>query len=74
MKIFGSDNKELMRVSAIERDGESLILKGKIFGTMPMTAKLTPDQAREAFKLLNLRMILFLVTFLFRRSRQPAKG
>jgi len=34
---------------------------------MPMTARLTPDQARAAFKLLNLRTILFILTLPLRR-------
>jgi hypothetical protein len=34
---------------------------------MPMTAKLTPAEARQGLKLLNLRLTLFLLTFLFRK-------
>jgi hypothetical protein len=70
MKIVGADNKELMGVSAISRDGEKLVIKGKIFGTMPMTAKLTPEEARNGLKLLNFKLILFLLTFLFRSSKK----
>jgi hypothetical protein len=57
-----------MDVSSIERDGNDLVIKGKVFGTMPMTARLTPEQARAAFKLLNLRTILFILTLPFRRG------
>jgi len=70
MKIYDSARKELMTVSAIERDANVLVIKGKIFGTMPITARLTPEEARSAFKLLNPRLILFLVTFLFRTSKK----
>lgn len=66
MKVFGSDNSELMNVSKIERNGDELVLKGKIFGAMPMTAKLRPEEARAALKLLNFKTILFLITLLFR--------
>ena len=66
MKLTGPDNSELMTVSALERDGSDLVIKGKVFGTMPMTARLTPQQARAAFKLLNLRTILFILTLPFR--------
>ena len=69
MKLVGPDKSELMTVSAVERDGDDLVIKGKVFGTMPMTARLTPEQARAAFKLLNLRTILFILTLPFRRSR-----
>jgi len=67
MKIYGQDNSELMQVSSLDRDGTTLLIKGKVFGSMPMTAKLTPREARNALKLLNLRLALFLLTFLFRR-------
>jgi hypothetical protein len=69
MKFFTRENTELMDVSAVERDGDWLVIKGKIFGTMPMTARLSPAQARQGFKLLNARLFLFLLTFLFRKSR-----
>lgn len=68
MKIFGSDNSELMTVNAIERNGNELVLKGKIFGAMPMVAKVRPEEARAALKLLNLRTIMFLLSLLLRRS------
>jgi hypothetical protein len=66
MKIFGSDNSELMAVSAIERSGDELVLKGKIFGAMPMIAKVRPEEARAALKLLNFRTVVFLLSLLFR--------
>lgn len=67
MKIYDNTKKELMNVSAIKRDGNMLVLKGKIFGTMPMIAKLSPSEARKAFKLLDFKTILFLLTFIFRK-------
>ncbi len=68
MKIFDSTGKELMDVSAIRRDGDMLVIKGKIFGTMPMTAKLTPEEARKGLKLVSPKLVWFLLTFLFRSS------
>ena len=68
MKIVDGSNKELMAVSALSRDGNNLVIKGKIFGTMPMTAKLSPEEARSAFKLLDAKLIWFLITFLFRKT------
>ena len=67
MKIYGQDNSELMQISSLERDGSTLLIKGKVFGSMPMTAKLTPQEGRNALKLVSLRLVLFLLTFLFRR-------
>jgi hypothetical protein len=70
MKLYGSDNREMMQVSTIERDGSDLLIKGKIFGTMPLTAKLRPEEARAAFKLLGFRTIFFILTMFFRRSKR----
>lgn len=71
MKLVSADNSELMNVSAIERDGDMLVIKGKIFGAMPMTAKLSPAEFRRAFGLLNFKLILFLLTFPFRKGNAP---
>ncbi|MGC1332021.1 hypothetical protein [Pseudomonas sp.] len=66
MKIFGSDNSELMAVSTIERSGNELVLKGKLFGAMPMIAKVRPEEARAALKMLDFKTVVFLVSLLFR--------
>ena len=67
MKIYGGDGKEMMTVSSLERDGSTLIIKGKIFGTMPLSARLPPEEARKLLGMLNFRMLLFLLTLPFRR-------
>jgi hypothetical protein len=67
MKIYGRDNSELMQVTALEREGNALVMKGKVFGSMPMAAKLTPQEMRNALKLLNFKLVIFLLTFLFRK-------
>ena len=67
MKIYGQDNVEVMQISSLERDGNKLVLKGKVFGAMPITAKLTPQEGRNGLKLLNFRLAAFLLTFLFRK-------
>ncbi|WP_416465025.1 hypothetical protein [Sphingomonas sp. VDB2] len=68
MKILDAQDKELMTVRKIEREGDALIIRGKIFGAMPMVAKLTPAQARAALRLLDWRTILFLLTIVFRKG------
>lgn len=67
MKLYSPDGTELMTVSSLERDGNDLVIKGKVFGAMPMTARLKPHEARDGLKLLSFRLVLFLLTFLFRR-------
>lgn len=72
MKIISSDGSDLMTVSAIERDGDNLVIKGKVFGAMPMSAKLTPEEARKALKLFNFKLVFFLLTLPFRRRKGDA--
>jgi hypothetical protein len=69
MKIYGSDDKEMINITALERDGADLVVKGRLFGTMPLIAKLRPEDARALFKLLDFRTAVFLLTLVFRRKR-----
>jgi hypothetical protein len=71
--ILDANGKELMAIRKFERDGNTLVIRGKIFGAMPMVAKLTPSEARAALKLLDAKTIWFLLTLLFRRS-DPRAG
>ena len=61
MKIYGQDNTEIMQIHSLERDGNRLVLKGKVFGTMPISARLTPQEGRNGLKLLNFKVALFSV-------------
>jgi hypothetical protein len=68
VKLHSTDGSELLTVSALTRDGNSLLIKGKVFGAMPMNARLGPGAARAALKLLTPRLVLFLLTLPFRRG------
>ena len=68
MKLYSQDNSELMRIDSLERDGDRLIVRGKVFGAMPLAAQLRPEEVRAGLKLLNLRLALFLLTLPFRRK------
>jgi hypothetical protein len=69
MKIYSSDGQEMMTVTSFERDGSNLIVKGMIFGAMPMSAELRPEEARAALKLLDLKTLWLLLTIAFRRRK-----
>jgi hypothetical protein len=69
VKLYGPDRRELMTISRIERAGNELIIKGKVFGTMPLSASLTPAQAREGLKLLGVRGMFFVLSLLFRGTK-----
>jgi hypothetical protein len=66
LTLLSQDNTKLMEIEALERSGNDLLIKGKVFGAMPMTARLTPAEARKGFKLVSFKLALFLLTFLLR--------
>ncbi|NKJ02359.1 hypothetical protein [Novosphingobium sp. SG707] len=69
MKILSQDRSSLMEVTALDIASGELVIKGKVFGTMPMSARLSPDEARKGLKLLSPRILIFLLTFLFRSGK-----
>lgn len=73
MKLYGSDDRELLEVSSLQRDGDALLLKGRILGTLPLSARLRPEEARAALRLMNWRTRWFVLTLLFRRGG-PARS
>jgi hypothetical protein len=68
VKLRSSDGGELMTVDSLERDGDVLLIKGKVFGAMPLDARLDAEAARAAMKLLTPGLIWFLLTLPFRRG------
>ena len=68
MKLYNPDGSELMTITAIERDGDNLVIKGDIFGSMPINTLLRPSEARAGLKLMNMRKLLFLISMLFRKA------
>ena len=68
MKLYGTDRQELMTVERIERDRGRLLIRARIFGTMPMAVALTPADVRAGMKLLGWRGVVFLPTMPWRRS------
>jgi hypothetical protein len=62
-----------MTVSRLERSGNQLLIRAKVFGTMPMTVTLTPADVRAGLKLLGPRGLLFMLTMPFRRSTAKRK-
>jgi hypothetical protein len=69
VKLQSVDGGELLAVTALERDGNQLVIRGKVFGAMPLDARLGPAAARAAFKLLTPGLLWFLVTLPFRREK-----
>jgi hypothetical protein len=70
--VYGAQDEVLMNVTAIESEGNELVVKGRIFGAMPMTAKIPPEAMRAVFRILSFRRILFLLSLVFRRSSRKS--
>lgn len=68
MKLYAPDGSEMMQVSELVVEDGNLLIKGKVFGAMPMNASLNPEAARAALKLLTPRLVLFLLTLPFRKG------
>jgi hypothetical protein len=68
MKIYADDKSELMDIAKLKRDGSDLLIKGKVFGAMPMSARLTPEEFRSVFKLLSVSLFFFIISMMFRKS------
>ena len=69
IKVYSRDKSILMEISSLEREAGNLVIKGKIMGSMPMAAVIRPEEARNIFSLLNVKLAAFLLTFLLRRAR-----
>tara|TARA_B110000503_G_scaffold139264_1_gene227287 strand:- start:281 stop:490 length:210 start_codon:yes stop_codon:yes gene_type:complete len=69
MKLYATDNSDLMEVSKITRDGNNLIVEGTIMGAMPIRAVLKPAEIRSVFKVMSIGTLFFALTMLFRGSR-----
>lgn len=67
MKMSTPDGTEVMSMNELDTEGNNLLIKVDVLGAMPMTVVLTPAEARKGLALLSLRILIFLVTFLFRR-------
>lgn len=67
MRLYSPDGSELMKIEALERDGNKLVLKGTAFGAMPISAQLRPEELRGGFRLLSAKLALFLISMLVKR-------
>jgi hypothetical protein len=68
MKIRTPDGAEAMQLDSVERAGNTLILKARVLGTMPMNFVLTPEAVREALRMTGWQLLPFILTFAFRRA------
>ena len=60
MKMFDAHGNVMMEASSLKRQGDSLVMKGKMMGTMPATIYIKPEEVWMARKLLSWSIICFL--------------
>jgi hypothetical protein len=68
MKLHTPDGNELMEVQRIEREGNHLVVRGTIMGTMPTKAVIRPENLRAALGLLSPGLLFDIVRLLFARK------
>ncbi len=68
MRLLTADNDSLMDVKSLKQNGNDLLIEGRIMGALPVRAVLTPEEARAALKLIDIKTFFFLLTILFRKG------
>jgi len=74
VRMYTKEGSVLMEVTKIGLEGCNLTMRGKIMGTMPITAYVRPEELWGMLGLVPLRFIACLPLLLFkgwRRRRRP---
>ena len=69
MKLMSKDGMEMMDIRSLEREGDVLVMKGKIMRSMPVTIHLRPEDLWQAFSLFSWPLLLRLPMLLFKGFR-----
>ena len=69
MKLYASDNSDLMEISGIYPDGDNLVVEGTIMGAMPIRAIVKPGEVRKALGLMSTKTKLHAGRMLYKPSR-----
>lgn len=69
MKLYATDNSDLMEISKIYSEGGNLVVEGIIMGAMPIRAIVKPAEVRRALGLMSLKTMFFALLMLIRPSR-----
>jgi hypothetical protein len=65
MKLYTTDDMEMMDISKIEAEGSRLLITGTIMGAMPVQVVMTGAEMRKAFPLLNAKIVFTAIKMLF---------
>ena len=74
MKLMSKDGIEMMDIRSLEREGDVLVVKGKIMRSMPATIHLRPEDLWQAFSLFSRPLLLRLPMLLFKGFRHSRRA
>jgi hypothetical protein len=72
--MFTKEGIEMMDVKSIDRDGDNLVMKGKMMGAMHASIYLRPQDLWQALRLLSLATLLRLPVLLVKGFWRNRKG
>lgn len=64
MKLFTTDNREMMQVNAIRAEKSALVIDGIIMGAMPIKVKLGGYDMRRVVPMLSCKVIFTVLRML----------
>lgn len=66
MKVLNKDGIEMMDIKSIDKDGDKLVIKGKMMGSMATVIHVRPEDLWDAFKMLSWKTLLSMPLMLLR--------
>lgn len=74
MKMFSKEGMEMMDVKSIGRDGDCLIMKGKVMGSINAVIVIKPEDTWQALKLLGGALLFRMPVILIKGYFQSRKS
>jgi hypothetical protein len=71
--MYSIDGKVLIDVQDFRREGNNLVMKGRMMDAMTMSIYLRPEELWQALKLLSLSVIIYLPVMIIRGWWQRLK-
>jgi hypothetical protein len=71
---MSKDGVEMMDIRSLEREGDVLVVKGKVMRSMPTTIHLRPEDLWQAFSLFSWPLLLRLPMLLFKGFRHARRS
>ncbi|MDY0014045.1 MAG: hypothetical protein RBS40_14260 [Rhodocyclaceae bacterium] len=73
MKMFSKEGMEMMDVKSIVQDGDNLVMKGKVMGSINAIIVIKPEDAWQALKLLGVALLFRMPAILLKGYLQSRK-